>query len=164
MELQDKSGASDADEPPDSWPQPAGWGFVPIYLLLYFALNSPFEPCLVMGLYTSVNLHLGSSLGLRSSNDWLLINASAKIGQGIAREGFSEVASMVIVGPGVGATTRLAAHMGSSLGLVMGLWNSRKLRKNGKWVISRIGGYTSLGFLGLSSLCSNGTHLFWRSL
>ncbi|GJU78301.1 hypothetical protein Tco_1275371 [Tanacetum coccineum] len=29
MELQDKNGTSDADEPPGSSSQPAGWGFVP---------------------------------------------------------------------------------------------------------------------------------------
>ncbi|GJR85928.1 hypothetical protein Tco_0209939 [Tanacetum coccineum] len=31
MELQDKSGAADANEPPGSLSQPAGWGFVPMY-------------------------------------------------------------------------------------------------------------------------------------
>ncbi|GKA51503.1 hypothetical protein Tco_0744699 [Tanacetum coccineum] len=73
-------------------------------------------------------------------------------------------AGIVIVGPGVRATIRSATHMGSSSGLTMGSWNSRKLRKNGKWVISRIGGYTSLGFLGRSSLRSNRTLLFRRGL
>ncbi|GJW71524.1 hypothetical protein Tco_0128441 [Tanacetum coccineum] len=71
---------------------------------------------------------------------------------------------MVIVGPGVGATTRSASHMGSLSGLAMGLWSSKKLRKNGKCVISRIGGYTSLRVSGHLSLSSNGTLLFLRRL
>ncbi|GJY24060.1 hypothetical protein Tco_0397718 [Tanacetum coccineum] len=71
---------------------------------------------------------------------------------------------MVIVGPGVGATIRSAAHMGSLSELAMGSYNSRKLRNNRKCVISRIGGYASLGFLGLSSIHLNGTLLFRRGL
>ncbi|GJZ52015.1 hypothetical protein Tco_0606530, partial [Tanacetum coccineum] len=38
-ELQEENGTSDADEPPGSSSQPAGWGFVPTGMLLDFAFK-----------------------------------------------------------------------------------------------------------------------------
>ncbi|GKC29261.1 hypothetical protein Tco_1036555 [Tanacetum coccineum] len=64
MELQDKNSTSNADEPPGS--------SSPHECCSILHLSSPFESRLVVGLYTSVNIHLGSSLGLGNSNDRVL--------------------------------------------------------------------------------------------